>query len=56
MDQELTAMGVMSAGDLRSIPLAALAKTFGERSAKYMYVACRGEVWLQDLIVQCVQS
>ena len=56
MDQELTAMGVTSASDLRSIPLATLTKIFGERTAKYMYSACRGEVGLQDLIMQCVQS
>ena len=56
MDQELSAMGVTSASGLRSIPLATLTKTFGERTAKYMYLACRGEVGLQALITQCVQS
>ena len=44
MDQELTALGVTSANDLRSVPLANLTKVFGERTAKYMYSACRGEV------------
>ena len=44
MDKELTALGVTSANDLRSIPLAMLTKTFGERTAKYMYASCRGEV------------
>ncbi|CAL5220492.1 g2519 [Coccomyxa viridis] len=43
MDQELTALGVTSANDLRSVPLANLTKVFGERTAKYMYSACRGE-------------
>ncbi len=44
MDQELTAVGVTSADDLRGVPLAKLTKAFGERTAKYMYSACRGEV------------
>ena len=44
MDQELSALGITSTGDLRNIPLAILTQTFGERSAKYMYYACRGEV------------
>ena len=44
MDQELTAVGVTSANDLRGVPLAKLTKAFGERTAKYMYSACRGEV------------
>ncbi len=46
MDKELTALGVTSANDLRSVPLANLTKIFGERTAKYMYSACRGEVCL----------
>ena len=46
MDKELTALGVTSANDLRSVPLANLTKVFGERTAKYMYSACRGEVCL----------
>ena len=44
MDQELTAEGVTSANDLRNVPLTKLTKAFGERTAKYMYSACRGEV------------
>ena len=51
MDQELTAMGVVSAADLRGVPLATLTKTFGERTAKYMYGACRGEVWSSFLAI-----
>ena len=44
MDQELSALGITSTGDLRNISLAALTHRFGERNAKYMYYACRGEV------------
>jgi len=44
MDQELTAVGVTNADDLRGVSLAKLTKAFGERTAKYMYSACRGEV------------
>ena len=44
MDKELTALRVTSANDLRSISLAKLTKIFGERTAKYMYASCRGEV------------
>ena len=44
MDQELSALGITSTGDLRNVPLAALTQRFGERNAKYMYYACRGEV------------
>ena len=48
MDQELSALGITSTGDLRNIPLAALTQRFGERNAKYMYYACRGEVVSMD--------
>ena len=48
MDQELGAMGITSTGDLLNIPLAALTQKFGERNAKYMYYACRGEVVFMD--------
>ncbi len=56
MDQELTAMSVTSASDLRSIPLATLINIFGERTARYMYSACRGEVGLLDLNTQYLYS
>ena len=48
MDQELSALGITSTGDLRNISLAALTQRFGERNAKYMYYACRGEVVSMD--------
>ena len=44
MDQALGAIGITSTGDLRNVSLAALTQRFGERNAKYMYCACRGEV------------
>ena len=37
-------MGITSTADLRNVPLGALTQKFGERNAKYMYYACRGEV------------
>ena len=44
MDKELGALGVQTVADLRSMDRPLLTKHFGERTAAFLQLACRGRV------------
>jgi hypothetical protein len=44
MEQELAALGIATAADLRVLPRPQLLQRFGERMGAFLHAACRGQV------------
>ena len=48
LEQELAALGIGTAADLRALPRPQLLQRFGERLGAFLHTACRGQVRLSE--------